>query len=127
MRAGIFFADWPWFSLEEQIELAVLADGLGLDSVFEPLERGLARADRNRSDIDVAAALALAIDDDLSAARDAVRAWLAFYLGAMGSREKNFYVELAGLEACGVDTLVAVPLSRDRPRLVRTPAEAFGG
>jgi hypothetical protein len=24
-----------------------------------------------------------------------VRPWLAFYLGAMGSREKNFYVELA--------------------------------
>jgi hypothetical protein len=24
-----------------------------------------------------------------------VRPWLAFYLGAMGSREKNFYVDLA--------------------------------
>ena len=34
MRAGIFLAYWPWFSPEEQIELAVLADGLGLDSVW---------------------------------------------------------------------------------------------
>src|SRR5215211_4211262 len=34
MRAGIFLAYWPWFSLGEQVELAVLADGLGLDSVW---------------------------------------------------------------------------------------------
>src|SRR3954453_7484693 len=34
MRAGLFLAYWPWFSLEEQVELAVLADGLGLDSVW---------------------------------------------------------------------------------------------
>jgi hypothetical protein len=33
MRAGIFLAYWPWFSAEEQVELAVLADELGLDSV----------------------------------------------------------------------------------------------
>jgi alkanesulfonate monooxygenase SsuD/methylene tetrahydromethanopterin reductase-like flavin-dependent oxidoreductase (luciferase family) len=32
MRAGLFLACWPWFSPEEQIELAVLADELGLDS-----------------------------------------------------------------------------------------------
>jgi alkanesulfonate monooxygenase SsuD/methylene tetrahydromethanopterin reductase-like flavin-dependent oxidoreductase (luciferase family) len=37
----------------------------------------------------------MAIEDDLDAAREAVRPWLAFYLGAMGSKEKNFYVELA--------------------------------
>jgi alkanesulfonate monooxygenase SsuD/methylene tetrahydromethanopterin reductase-like flavin-dependent oxidoreductase (luciferase family) len=34
MRARIFFAYWPWFSFEEQVELAVPADGLGLDSVW---------------------------------------------------------------------------------------------
>src|SRR3954447_14536387 len=34
MRAGIFLAYWPWFSPAEQVELAVLADGLGLDSVW---------------------------------------------------------------------------------------------
>ena len=37
----------------------------------------------------------MAVEDDVDAARDAVRPWLAFYLGAMGAREKNFYVELA--------------------------------
>jgi F420-dependent oxidoreductase-like protein len=157
--------------------LPFMVDPEHADMLFEPLDRGLARAGRSRSDIDVAAAVALAIDDDVAAARDAVRPWLAFYLGAMGSREKNFYVELAeraghgpaaracqdamlsghrdaaaaalsdelvdamslattpaalddrlaALEACGVNTLVAVPLSSDRARLVRTLAEAFGG
>jgi F420-dependent oxidoreductase-like protein len=157
--------------------LPFMVDPQHADVLFGPLDRGLAKSGRTRADIDVAAAVALAIDDDVSAARDAVRPWLAFYLGAMGSREKNFYVELAELaghgpaaRACqdamlsghreaaaaaltdelvdamavattpgglddrlaalddfGVDTLVAVPLSRDRPGVVRMLAEALGG
>src|SRR3954471_19717855 len=75
--------------------LPFMVDPRDADLLFEPLDRGLAKAGRSRADIDVAAAVALAIDDDVAAARDAVRPWLAFYLGAMGSREKNFYVELA--------------------------------
>jgi F420-dependent oxidoreductase-like protein len=156
--------------------LPFMVDPQHADLLFEPLDRGLAKAGRSRADIDVAAAVALAIDDDVAAARDAVRPWLAFYLGAMGSREKNFYVELAeraghgpaaracqdamlsghreaaaaaltdelvdamglattpaglddrlaALDEAGVDTLVAVPLSRDRPRTVRLLAEAIG-
>src|SRR5919112_832123 len=34
MRIGLFLAYWPWFSPSEQVELAVLADELGLDSVW---------------------------------------------------------------------------------------------
>src|ERR671936_1001222 len=34
MRAGIFLAYWPWFSPQEQVDLALLADELGLDSVW---------------------------------------------------------------------------------------------
>src|SRR3712207_9263464 len=34
MRAGLFLAYWPWFSPQEQVELAVLADELALDSVW---------------------------------------------------------------------------------------------
>src|SRR5829696_6690414 len=34
MRAGVFLAYWPWFSLDEQVALAVLADELGLNSVW---------------------------------------------------------------------------------------------
>jgi alkanesulfonate monooxygenase SsuD/methylene tetrahydromethanopterin reductase-like flavin-dependent oxidoreductase (luciferase family) len=36
MRAGLFLAYWPWFSPAEPVELAVLADELGLDSVWIP-------------------------------------------------------------------------------------------
>jgi F420-dependent oxidoreductase-like protein len=157
--------------------LPFMVDPQHADLLFEPLDRGLRNAGRSRTDIDVAAAVALAVDDDVARARDAVRPWLAFYLGAMGSREKNFYVELAeraghgpaaracqdamlsghreaaaaalsdelvdamavattprglddrlaALEDCGVDTLVAVPLSSDRPAVVRLLAEAVGG
>jgi F420-dependent oxidoreductase-like protein len=34
VRTGLFLAYWPWFSFEEQVELARLADELGLDSVW---------------------------------------------------------------------------------------------
>src|SRR4051812_2834955 len=34
MRAGVFLAYWPWFTPDEQVDLAVLADRLGLDSVW---------------------------------------------------------------------------------------------
>src|SRR3954470_12326700 len=34
MRAGAFLAYWPWFTPAEQVELAVLADRLGLDSAW---------------------------------------------------------------------------------------------
>ena len=34
VRAGLFLAYWPWFSFKEQVELARLADELGLDSVW---------------------------------------------------------------------------------------------
>src|SRR4029079_10580452 len=64
-------------------------------TLLEPLDRGRAQAGRTRADIDVAACTAMAVEDDLAAARDAVRPWLAFYLGAMGSREEKFYVDLA--------------------------------
>src|SRR3954449_8632296 len=34
MRAGLFLAYWPWFSPQEQVDLAELADELGMDSVW---------------------------------------------------------------------------------------------
>jgi F420-dependent oxidoreductase-like protein len=43
---------------------------------------------------DVAPMVPTAIDDDLGAARDAVRRELAMYVGAFGSRGSNFYAEL---------------------------------
>jgi alkanesulfonate monooxygenase SsuD/methylene tetrahydromethanopterin reductase-like flavin-dependent oxidoreductase (luciferase family) len=34
VRIGLYLAYWPWFSAEEQIELARQADREGLDSVW---------------------------------------------------------------------------------------------
>jgi alkanesulfonate monooxygenase SsuD/methylene tetrahydromethanopterin reductase-like flavin-dependent oxidoreductase (luciferase family) len=34
VRIGLYVAYWPWFSSEEQIELAQQADRAGLDSVW---------------------------------------------------------------------------------------------
>jgi F420-dependent oxidoreductase-like protein len=75
--------------------------------LMDPLREGLAKAGRSPADVDVAAAVPVAVDDDLDAARDAVRPWLAFYLGAMGAKEKNFYVDLADRYGHG-DTARAV-------------------
>jgi F420-dependent oxidoreductase-like protein len=63
--------------------------------MMAPLLRGLEKAGRRREQVDVAPLIPVAIDDDEKRARDAVRPFLAFYLGAMGSAEKNFYVDMA--------------------------------
>ena len=36
----------------------------------------------------------VAVDDDLDEARNALRPLIAFYLGGMGAKDKNFYVDL---------------------------------
>jgi hypothetical protein len=45
--------------------------------------------------VDVAPVVMVCVDEDLGRARDLARPWLALYLGAMGAKEKNFYVESA--------------------------------
>src|SRR3954462_16036565 len=94
-------------------------------ALFAPLDRGLERAGRTRADIDVAAATACAIEEDVDEAREAVRPWLAFYLGAMGSKEKNFYVELAARAGHGEAALACQEAflggDRDRAAAALTP------
>ena len=63
--------------------------------LLEPLRAGAAEAGRTLAEIDVAPVVPVALADSEREARDLVRPWLAFYLGAMGARDKNFYVELA--------------------------------
>ena len=61
----------------------------------EHLEAGFAKAGRTRADLEVSPSLQVAIDGDLEAARNMVKAGLLLYLGGMGSRKTNFYVDLA--------------------------------
>ncbi len=65
------------------------------ESWGEHLEAGFAAAGRTRADLEVSPSLACAIDGDLDAARNLVKAGLLLYLGGMGSRKTNFYVDLA--------------------------------
>ncbi len=60
----------------------------------EHVEAGLAKGGRQRSDLEVSPTVQVAIDGDLDAARAVVRAGLLLYLGGMGSRKTNFYVDL---------------------------------
>ena len=60
----------------------------------EHLEAGFAAGGRTRADLEVSPSIQVAIDGDLDAARGLVKAGLLLYLGGMGSKEKNFYVDL---------------------------------
>src|SRR6186997_1936735 len=61
----------------------------------EHLEAGFAKGGRQRSDLEVSPSLQVAIDGDLEAAKNVVKAGLVLYFGGMGSRKTNFYVDLA--------------------------------
>jgi F420-dependent oxidoreductase-like protein len=66
------------------------------------LEAGLARAGRDRSALEIAPTMPTAVSDDLGRAYDALRPWVALYVGGMGSKAKNFYngmVRRYGFEA----------------------------
>src|SRR3954451_22835115 len=61
----------------------------------EHLEAGFAKGGRKRSDLEVSPSLQVAIDGDLEAAKNVVKAGLVLFFGGMGSRKTNFYVDLA--------------------------------
>ena len=65
------------------------------DVLLEPLREGARRRAARSTTSTSPPSCRSAVGEDLGAARDAVRPWLAFYLGAMGAKDKNFYVELA--------------------------------
>ncbi len=54
----------------------------------------MAKGGRQRSELEVSPTVQVAIDGDLEAARTVVKAGLLLYLGGMGSRKTNFYVDL---------------------------------
>jgi len=71
------------------------------DVLLDPLRRGVEKAGRTLDDIDVAPVVPVSVHEDLEEARNLSRPWLAFYLGAMGAKDKNFYVQLAELYGMG--------------------------
>ncbi len=68
------------------------------DQVYrEQVEAGFAKAGNGKSaeNFDIAPSVTVVIDDDLEAARNAVRPMLALYIGGMGAKGRNFYNDLA--------------------------------
>jgi F420-dependent oxidoreductase-like protein len=75
-------------------QAARIADGW-LPFMFSPdLADELLTPFRGTS-VDIAPVVMVCVDEDLDRARDLARPWLALYLGAMGAKSKNFYVESA--------------------------------
>jgi F420-dependent oxidoreductase-like protein len=79
-----------------------IADGW-IPTLFSPehvgelrplLQEGAARAGRSLDGFDIAPTVNVFITDDIAAARDAMRPFLALYVGGMGSRKQNFYNQL---------------------------------
>ena len=63
-------------------------------SEFRPLlEEGFAKAGNGKSfeDFDIAPTVNVMVTDDVESARDAMRPYIALYVGGMGSRKQNFY------------------------------------
>ena len=77
-------------------QTARIADGW-LPFFFNPetAPEMLAPVRSSGRDIDVAPVVMVCVHEDLTAARDMARPWLAIYLGGMGAKGKNFYVETA--------------------------------
>lgn len=63
----------------------------------EYLDEGFAKAGNGKSlkDFDVAPFVTVAANDDLEAAFDSIRPWIALYIGGMGAKGKNFYHDYA--------------------------------
>src|SRR5437660_1679736 len=87
-----------------------IADGW-IPTLFSPehvselrplLQEGAARSGKSLDGFDIAPTVNVFVTDDLAPARDAMRPFIALYVGGMGSREQNFYNQLVsryGFEA----------------------------
>lgn len=87
-----------------------IADGW-IPTLFSPehlselrplLQEGADRAGRSLDGFDIAPTVNVFVTDDLQGARDAMRPFIALYVGGMGSRKQNFYNNLVcryGFEA----------------------------
>jgi F420-dependent oxidoreductase-like protein len=84
------------------VQTGEIADGW-LPAFFNPhdasdllrgLDEGLERSGRTRDAIDIAPLVPVSVAENLEDAQSAVKPFIAFYLGGMGAKGKNFYVDL---------------------------------
>src|SRR6202043_792410 len=79
-----------------------IADGW-IPTLFSPehvselrplLQEGAARSGKSLDGFDIAPTVNVFVTNDLAGARDAMRPFIALYVGGMGSRKQNFYNQL---------------------------------
>jgi F420-dependent oxidoreductase-like protein len=75
-------------------QAARIADGW-LPFMFTPRNAGELLEPFAGREVDVSPVAMVCVDEDPDRARDLARPWLTLYLGGMGARGKNFYVETA--------------------------------
>jgi len=76
--------------------IGVFVDPSAPEATITPLLAAVDEAGRAREDFELCALTPTVIAATEEEALDGVRPWIAFYLGAMGAKGKNFYVDLAG-------------------------------
>lgn len=108
-----------------------IADGwLGIFFAPEQAELSLSHLREGRSGtldgFDIVPTVPVALGDDVDACSDLVRAYTALYIGGMGSREKNFYNDLAHRLGFGEEADVVQDLflaKKHREAAAAVPAE----
>jgi F420-dependent oxidoreductase-like protein len=78
------------------------------DAVAGPVRQGIAKAGGGKTlaDVDIQPYVRVAMGTDIALCRDKIRPQLAFYIGGMGARSKNYYNDLArrlGYEAAAAE------------------------
>lgn len=95
--------------------LGILPTPESVSTSIATIKQGTDKVGRNISEIDIAPTIAAVAHDDISTAVDATRAYVALYVGGMGSKEQNFYnrhIRAMGYEEVA-DTVQDLYLKRD--------------
>ena len=75
-------------------QAARIADGW-LPFMFSPERADELLEPFRGTDVDISPVVMVCVDEDRDRARDLARPWLALYMGAMGAKQRNFYVDTA--------------------------------
>ena len=75
--------------------LAIFFSPENAEEIMAPLRAGRAKAGKTMEGFDVVPTVPVVFGDDPLACADPIRFYSALYVGGMGSREKNFYNQLA--------------------------------
>jgi F420-dependent oxidoreductase-like protein len=88
------------------------ADAAG--EYLQHIERGRAKGGNGLTGFDVCPTVPVAVGDDVAACADLIRPYAALYVGGMGSREQNFYNQLAVRMGYGAEAKRVQDLYLDR-------------